>query len=85
MIHAAFSAFDLDHSGTIDFGEFAYTLAVMTQGTPSEKLEILFKCYDIGGSYYFNSFPFCFFSLKYFFFSLKYTRWGWFHFQRRPY
>eukprot|EP01027_Heterolobosea_sp_BB2_P017316 GEZU01024542.1.p1 GENE.GEZU01024542.1~~GEZU01024542.1.p1 ORF type:complete len:132 (-),score=14.09 GEZU01024542.1:61-456(-) len=42
-----FNAFDLNHDGVIDFGEFVFSMSVMTRGTPDEKLEFSFRLYDL--------------------------------------
>ena len=41
-----FRAFDLDHNGFVDFGEFLISYVATTQGDPREKLKYAFNVYD---------------------------------------
>lgn len=42
-----FAAFDIDHNGKIDFEEFLKAISVTTRGSYNEKLELVFRMYDI--------------------------------------
>ncbi|CAF3619876.1 unnamed protein product [Rotaria sordida] len=42
-----FRAFDLDHSGTIDFQEFLIAYIITTTGPKQQKFEYVFEVYDI--------------------------------------
>lgn len=45
-----FRVYDADHSGLVDFREFLCAVGVMTRGTETERLRLLFKIYDQDGS-----------------------------------
>jgi Ca2+-binding EF-hand superfamily protein len=53
FLDALFVQMDRDGNGGIDFAEFVYALAVFQnktrQATPQDKLEMLFKVYDLDG------------------------------------
>lgn len=50
VIEQSFSAFDDDHSGTIDFREFVAGLTILNRGTKEERARLLFQSYDLDKS-----------------------------------
>ena len=44
-----FTFFDSKQNGVVDFEEFICGLAVFSRGTPTQKLEVFFSCYDLNG------------------------------------
>ena len=47
VIEASFNSFDEDGNGAVEFSELLHVLATMIDGSPEEKLELMFKAYDL--------------------------------------
>ncbi|CAF1604096.1 unnamed protein product [Rotaria magnacalcarata] len=45
----AFSTFDANNDGTIDFDEFLLAIAATSQGDINDRLEVAFEMYDVSG------------------------------------
>lgn len=41
LVDLLFNVFDADHDGKITFQEFAYSISVLTRGTPAERLNCM--------------------------------------------
>lgn len=52
VVASNFKAWDQDGDGTVDFAELLTALAIMTRGSKREKLEFLFKAYDLDNDGY---------------------------------